>query len=219
MVQDFDGTARVAQTARARVGFDGRAVTARLRPAPGLPWRSTTYGLQRVLGANLVWLGGEGERRRFDLHLSKAPTLGISVAVGRNPHQGRAREVRERWGDLVHAINTASARRMHAVLDTTFGAGPWTDDVWRDAERLAPELHVFTEWAVEAAPSPRRATGRSHRQMIEELVLAPLRSATATPPGTAWTGFAADDSPLDRVRAEAWHNLVEKLHRRAALSW
>ncbi|MEU6682829.1 hypothetical protein [Streptomyces sp. NPDC046832] len=42
--------------------------------------------------------------------------------------------------------------------------------------------------------------------MIETGVLGPLRG------DEWWSGFRADASPLDRVRAEAWHNLIGRLN-------
>ncbi|MFD8194704.1 hypothetical protein [Streptomyces wuyuanensis] len=192
-----------AETSCARARFDGDAVTVQRRLAPILPWRPpVTYPVTQVLGAELVWLGGEGERRRFELCLSgHAPTVTFAVPIGRNPHRwpGSSREAQ--WSTLVGAVNRASGQWLRSVLAATIGTGPWSQEVWHRAETLAPELHVFTEWAGDVSPFGGRTT-RSHREVIETGVLGPLR-------GDAWwSGFRADASPLDRVQAEAWHNLI-----------
>ncbi|WP_435279055.1 hypothetical protein [Streptomyces sp. 1222.5] len=212
MGNDVEQATYEAATSRVRVVFDGRTIAVHRRLARGLPWRTTRYGIKLVLGARLAWLGGEGERRRFDLYLCRTPTPRVPVAVGRNPHKGRARETESQWQRLEYEINQASARRIRAVLDATLGAGPWNDDTWQVAEQLAPELRVFTEWAV-AVPPLQGSTPRTHREMIERLVLGRLRGKTGSSAASpcAWEGFAADDSALVRVQAEAWHNLVERL--------
>ncbi|MFD7610726.1 hypothetical protein [Streptomyces sp. NPDC059828] len=200
-------------TPRARVSFDGTTVTVCRRHLPGLRWRPpVAYSMARVLGAELVWLGGEGERRRFDLYLARSPTLRIPITVGRNPHRGVGLSRKQRWDALTAAINAAAGHRVRRVLDATLGLGPWSEDTWRQAEALAPELSVFGE---RGTPMSGRAP-QSHRDVIERALLAPLRSpgtvvdSIPVPVGT-WSGFLADRSAHDREQAEAWHHLIAGL--------
>ncbi|WP_338896993.1 hypothetical protein WBG99_16245 [Streptomyces sp. TG1A-60] len=215
----IDRQVTTVATSRARVSFDGRTVTVHRRLAPGLPWRPrATHLISHVLGAELVWLGGEGERRQFDVCLAGAPTVRIPVAIGQNPHRGQARRREEQWATFAGAINTASGQWMRRVLDATVGTGPWSEAVWRQAETLAPEVRVFMERDIHVPPLQGRKT-RSHREMIEAEVLGPLRGdgvgVGAVPVrGVAWSGFRADKSPLHRVRAEAWLSLIGKLEPR-----
>ncbi|MFF7771675.1 hypothetical protein ACIPIU_00110 [Streptomyces massasporeus] len=213
-MQAADVPVHSAETSRARVRFDGRAVTVRRRLAPGLPWRPpATYSIARVLGAELVWLGGEGERRRFDLRLVGTPTVAVPVSIGRDPHRwpGSLRE--HQWGALAGAINGASRRWMRRVLDATVGTGPWSEEVWRRVEGLSPELRSFSERTTTDAPSHKGRTARPHREVIEDMLLAPLRDEGPEngPRPAFWSGFRFDDSQLDRARAEAWHTLIGRL--------
>jgi hypothetical protein len=60
------------------------------------------------------------------------------------------------------------------------------------------------EWDAEVPPLQGRYA-RTHRECIEASVLKPMRD------GSAIGGFPGEDSPLTRIRAEAWHNLIVKL--------
>ncbi|MGW1892339.1 hypothetical protein ACWCP6_19095 [Streptomyces sp. NPDC002004] len=220
MPAQFDSSVLHVATSRARVSFDGTGVTVQRRLMRGLQWRPpATYAMRRILGAEFVRLGGEGERRQFDLYLTEAPTIRFSVPIGRNPHRGRGKQKTRKWNAFTQAINTASGQWMRGVLDSTLGAGQWSDDTWHHAESLTPELRVFTEWG-DGLPAQRLRADRTHRQMIEDLVLNHLygnnSSDSASSSPAPWAGFRPDRSPLDRVRAEVWFRLLAKLDYESA---
>ncbi|GLW30514.1 hypothetical protein [Actinoplanes regularis] len=200
-----DSPVRSCETPRARVGFDGKTVTVRRRLAPLMPARVTTYSLREVLGARLYSLGGEGERAMFELHLTHdTPSVRIPVRFGANPHHAGPQRARRKWDDLARAIGSALGSWERKAIEETTGWGPWSVSVWERVEAMAPELHVYTEWAVEVPPLQGRRA-RTHRECIEASLLKPVRD------GVAGGGFLGEDSPLGRVRAQAWFNLIVKL--------
>ncbi|XVU21421.1 hypothetical protein ACQPZJ_29625 [Actinoplanes sp. CA-054009] len=193
-------------TVRAWVEFDGKAVTIRRRFAPLLPWRVRKYEMWELLGVDWVWLGGEGERRRLDFHLAwDLPSVRIMVGFGRDPHHAEPQRLLRRWEELISAIGRAHASWQRRALEETTGLGPWNEAVWRRVEAIAPEVHVFTEWANEVRMGDRKPW--THREQIENGILAHYRPG----PSGSGGGFRVGESSLDRVRGQAWHNLVRRL--------
>ncbi|MEU0809304.1 hypothetical protein [Streptomyces sp. NPDC005970] len=219
-----------AGTLWARVAFDGKAVsvTWRLHPVPGL--RTRHYPLAQVLDADYAWLGGEGERRRFDLALRGRKPVRVGVHPG---HNGRGSRRERRWQELVATVKAAVGQRMRCVLYGTVGRPPWSEEVWRRVEALVPELTCFaySRWRWDWD----RVEEVGHRRAIEEGVLASLsRADSDVPPppyppprkewherphrgGGALAGFIGHpwDDPREREpelrRAEAWHDLIDAL--------
>ncbi|MFF5077688.1 hypothetical protein ACFY36_11590 [Actinoplanes sp. NPDC000266] len=202
-----DSSTLRCDTHRAQVEFDGKAVTIRRRYAPLLPWRVNRYEMGELLGIDWVWLGGEGERRRLDFHLAwDRPSVQITVGFGRDPHHAQPQELLRRWEGLIRAIGTAFESWHRRALEETTGLGPWNEAVWRRVEAIAPEVHVFTEWANEVRVGDRKPW--THREQIEYNLLAPRRGE-----GGRGGGFRVGESTLDRVRMQAWGNLVRHLDR------
>ncbi|SNY45245.1 hypothetical protein SAMN05421748_107195 [Paractinoplanes atraurantiacus] len=211
------GSTLRCDTHRARVEFDGTAVTVWRRFASLLPWRMSRYELWELLEIGWVSLGGEGERRRLSFHLAwDRPSVQITVGFGRDPHHAQPQELLRRWDELVRAISTALASWQRRALEETTGLGPWNEAVWRRVEAIAPEVHVFTEWAGEFRMGDRKPW--THREQIENNMLAPLR-------GQSGSGgrHSVGESSLERVREQAWTNLVRLLdderQRSGAAPW
>lgn len=111
------------------MAFDGSDVTVRrlFNLVPGR--RTRRYPLARVTGVELVWLGGEGETRLFELRLRgyRRPVVEVGVRLGLS----RRREYS--WVVLADAINEAAAERMRLVLQDSLGLAPWDEDQWSPA--------------------------------------------------------------------------------------
>jgi hypothetical protein len=153
------------------VEFDGLTVTV-ARPLNPFPRRRIQrFPLAGVIRAELIWLGGEGERRLFGLHVRGFPRSAVWVSVWIGPKYRRTSP----WEVLATTINEAVAERMRCVLGSTIGPAPWDQAQWTRAEALAPDLWVFDK-----RDQLRRGSVYSkwvitgHREVIESEVLLPL---------------------------------------------
>lgn len=158
--------------------FDGLTVTV-ARPFSPVPSRRIQrFPLAGVTRAELIWLGGEGERRLFGLHVRGFPQSVVWVRVWIGLKYRRTSS----WEVLATTINEAVAERMRCVLGATIGPAPWDQDQWTRAEALAPDLWVFdkrhllrrgsddSEWVI-----------TDHQEVIESEVLLPLWRNTDVP--------------------------------------
>ncbi|WP_345673427.1 hypothetical protein [Yinghuangia aomiensis] len=201
-----------------------------------LPWlRTRRLPLAEIIGTELD--APDGEHRpgfgSMTIHLSTdAKPLRVPVwwPLG---HTAVGRALTPRLGAVLFAIDRAVRERQRMVLAATVGLGPWSDDVWREVEAIAPSLRdyhhemrsyaagtrvythrelvgdVLADWRGEPPPDPFPHL-RGSRPRPPDTSPGPHRGPPASPGWTTLIDHLAASAP-SLHDSRAWHAFTAEL--------